>query len=76
MNWYKKTQTENYPPIGIISFNSYGELGISFNGGQKYTYYGVSLEMHKKIRGLLYYKNYRKAKEILDNLARLNRENI
>ena len=68
MNWYKTTQ--QYNPIAIISYvPEYGELGISFNGGKKYIYPGVSPFIYNKIQTLLRVKNYKKVQKILKNLS-------
>ena len=48
MNWYKTAQ-QPPTPIAIVSYNSYGELGISFNGGKKYVYPDVSPFYKEKI---------------------------
>lgn len=73
MNWYKSSQ--HIPePISIVSYNSYGELGISFNGGKKYIYPDVSPFIYKKIKSLLKYKNYTKVQEKLRNLSSNNQE--
>jgi len=73
MNWYKKAQQA--PPIAITSYiSAYGELGISFNGGQQYTYPDVSPFIYDKIKNLLKYKNYLKVQNMLKNLSAKNQE--
>jgi hypothetical protein len=71
-NWYKKAQQAN--PISIISYNSTGELGISFNGGKAYVYPNVSPFVYKKIQTLLRVKNYKKVQDMLKNLSANNQE--
>lgn len=66
MNWYKESQ---YSPISIVSYDSYGELGISFNGGKKYIYHNIPVYLYEKIKKLLEKKNYRAAEKILKNLS-------
>jgi hypothetical protein len=68
MNWFKKAQF-NHAPIAIVSYNSYGELGISFNGGKKYIYPDVSPFYKEKIEKLLKFKNYKAAQKLLSNLS-------
>jgi hypothetical protein len=69
MNWYKRAQTFTPAPITIVSYNSYGELGISFNGGKKYVYPNVSPYIYDNIKKLLKYKNYKKVQEMLQQLS-------
>jgi hypothetical protein len=69
MNWYKLAQ---YAPIAIVSYNSYGELGISFNGGQKYTYPNVNPFLYEKIRNALRNKNYKAVAALLKRLSGKN----
>jgi len=69
LNWYKKAQ--QYAPIAIVSYNqTYNELGISFNRGPKYTYYGVNPYYYNKIENLLNRKNYKAAEKILRNFGK------
>ena len=73
MNWFKQAQT--YPPIAIVSyFPSYGELGISFNGGKKYTYYDINPDNHAYLKSLLKNKNYEVAESILRSWGKQNEE--
>lgn len=67
MNWYKKAQ--EFPPIAITSYDSYGNLGITFNGGKKYVYPDVSPYYYDYIKKFLKVKNYKKVQEILKNLS-------
>jgi hypothetical protein len=71
MNWYKISQQAL--PISIVSYvPSYGELGISFNGGKKYVYPKVSPHVYNKISILLSNKNYKKVQEMLKELSANN----
>lgn len=71
MNWYKIAYTPE--PISIVSYNSYNELGISFNGGKKYIYPNVSPFFYEKIKKLLKRKNYSTVAKILKSFA-VNKE--
>ena len=71
MNWYKESQSV---PIQWLSFSQYpgdvyGEMGISFNGGQKYIYKDVSFDESEKIRKLLRNKNYSFVNKLLRNIS-------
>ena len=69
MNWYK--QSQQYAPIAIVSYNqTYNELGISFNGGPKYTYYKVNPYHYNQIENLLNRKNYKAVEKILRNFGK------
>ncbi len=63
MNWYKIAQ--EYAPIGIVSYDDYGELGISFNGGKKYIYENINPKDYEYLDSLLRNRNYSKAQSIL-----------
>ena len=67
MNWYKLSQ--QILPISILSYNDYGELGISFSGGKKYVYPNVSPYIYNRISALLKNKNYKKVQQMLKNLS-------
>ena len=70
MNWFKQAQEQEYQPIAIVSWiPSYGELGIVFNGGKKYTYYNVNDRVYKSIEFLLSKNNYKEVQKILTNLT-------
>ena len=66
MNWFKDSQLVR--PIAITFYNSYGELGISFNGSKTYTYPNVPPPLYKKIQYLLKERNYPSAYRILQTL--------
>lgn len=68
MNWYKTAQ-QPPTPIAIVSYNSYGELGISFNGGKKYVYPDVSPFYKEKIERFLKFKNYKAVQDLLKRLS-------
>lgn len=67
MNWFK--QAQQYPPIAILSYDNYGDLAVSFNGGKKYVYPNVTPDNYNYIKSLLRNKNYRKVQEILKNIS-------
>ncbi len=67
MNWFK--QAQEYPPIAIVSYDSYGDLEVSFNGGKKYIYPDVNPYTYKQIQKLIKFKNYTKVQEMLKNLS-------
>ena len=67
MNWYKKAQ--QIPPIAILSYNSYGDLAVSFNGGKRYVYPDVTPDDYNYMKNLLKVKNYKKVQEILKNMS-------
>ena len=69
-NWYKNIKISQNIPISIVSYSPQtAELGISFNGGQKYVYPKVSPFVYNKIETLLRVKNYSKVQEVLKNLS-------
>lgn len=65
MNWYKIAQ--EYAPIGITSYDSYGNLGITFNGGKKYVYENVNPMDYNRIDILLKNRNYKAAQKLLQS---------
>lgn len=73
MSWYKKAQ--EYPPIAITSYDSYGDLGITFNGGKKYVYENINPADYNRIDTLLRKRNYRAAQKILANWSPKKEEN-
>jgi len=73
LNWYKKAQN-NTNPIVITFYNSYGELGVSFNGGKTYIYLNVNPYVYDKIKRLLRNKNYREVNKILKNISGKGKE--
>jgi len=72
MNWYKIAQ--EYPPIAIASYNSYGELVIIFNGVGRYVYTNIVPYNYNKIKSLLDNKNYRAAQKLLSSWGTKNTE--
>jgi hypothetical protein len=72
MNWYKTAQ--EYPPIAIASYNSYGELVIIFNGMRRYVYTNIVPDNYNKIKSLLDNKNYTAAQKLLSVWGTKNKE--
>lgn len=73
MNWYKQAKYD-FPPISILSYDGYGDLSISFNGGKKYVYPDVSPFYKDKIDFLLRKKNYKAVDVLLRNLSRTSKK--
>jgi hypothetical protein len=69
MNWFKESQLIR--PIAITFYNSYGELGISFQGSKTYTYPNVPPPLYEKIKYLLKERRYPTVYRILQNLKQV-----